>query len=129
MTGLTDGDVALKDGEGRGFHAAVAVDGLTIGEKATLGIRPEHIKIAEDEGSDDNGIGHKVRVETIEQLGGDAYLYCRTEGGQPLTVHVSGQTRVKRGDMAEARFRPEFTHLFRGSDGHAMTRRAIGESV
>ena len=129
VTGLTDGDVTLKDAEGRSFHAAVAVDGLTIGEKATLGIRPEHIKVAEDEGSDDSGIGHQVRVETIEQLGGDAYLYCRTEEGQPLTVHVSGQTRVKRGDMAEARFRPEFTHLFRASDGSALTRRSIGESV
>jgi multiple sugar transport system ATP-binding protein len=117
-----DGAVGLRDAAGRSYHAAVAAEGIKPGEAAMLGIRPEHLEVAETE-------DHPAEVASIEQLGGESYLYCRTPEGHALTLHMPGQTAIRRGDRVQLAFRPEFVHLFRSPDGTALTRKAVGEAV
>lgn len=116
------GEVSARDAAGNVYSAAVDGSGLTAGDAAVLGIRPDHIEIA-------SAGGHAVKVEAIEQLGGESYLYCVTGSGAKLTAHIAGQTAVKRGDIVHAVFRPDFAHIFRASDGLAQKRLVIGEAV
>ena len=114
--------VTVTDAAGNDFRAAVAGDGLAAGEAAEVGIRPDHLEVGE-------GSGHAVTVHSVEQLGGESYLYCETADKTALTVHLAGQTAIGRGETAHVLFRPEFTHLFRKSDGRAQRRLVIGEAV
>ena len=114
--------VTAKDADGNTYQAAVSHEGLSKGDAAVIGIRPDHLEIAKKGGV-------TVTVKAIEQLGGESYLYCETGSGQKLTAHLSGQTSVRRDETAHAVFRPEFTHLFRKSDGAAQKRTTIGEAV
>jgi multiple sugar transport system ATP-binding protein len=118
---IEDGGVRLKDRAGNLYQAAVSGEGLEPGEPVEVGIRPDHLVIGE------NGLA--AMVQSVEQLGGESYLYCETEAGTRLTVHLSGQTSVRRGETVAIVFRPEFIHLFRTRDGLAQERLVIGEAV
>ncbi len=84
------------------------------GTKATLGIRPEHIDVAELSGD----VG--LRVTLIEQLGGETFLYGTLSDGGEVTVRCSGQSRFKRGDTIGLNLQREHIHLF-GADGLVVT--------
>jgi multiple sugar transport system ATP-binding protein len=100
---------------------AVAADGSGSreGEPAVLGVRPEHVRLLPDGG---DGTAAAV-VHTTEQLGSDSYLYCELPGGQRLTIHHPGQTRVQRQERVPIAFDPVACHLFRGGEaGPALPR-------
>jgi multiple sugar transport system ATP-binding protein len=122
VAGVDDAGVDLRDAAGEVYRAAVDGRGLNPGDAVELGLRPEHIRA-------DAAGGHEVTVENVEQLGGESYLYCRTAHGVALTVHMPGQTGLRRGGAAHLAFPPENAHLFRVSDGVAMPRLVIGEAV
>ncbi len=114
--------VTARDAEGQVYEVAVDGSGLSLGDGVVVGIRPEHLDIGGEE-------GHPVSVQSIEQLGGESYLYCETASGAPLTAHFTGQTAMRRGDTAHALFHRAYTHLFLKSDGTALRRLEIGESA
>ncbi|HEY0034810.1 MAG TPA: sn-glycerol-3-phosphate ABC transporter ATP-binding protein UgpC, partial [Devosia sp.] len=63
-----------------------------------LGIRPEHISIAD-------GSGTKladVRVDLVENLGGQTVVYATTADGQALTIVLEGQRRFELGSTVSA---------------------------
>jgi len=72
---------------------------------ATLGIRPEHIRL-----SDHGPI--TATATSVEQLGSDSYLYCKLPGGQALTIHHAGQTAVERGAGVALEFLMAQAHVF-----------------
>lgn len=81
----------------------------------TLGVRPEHIGITENEGvrlAD-------VRVDLIESLGGQTLVYASTADGQPLTVALNGQRQINVGATVPLYVDPAHTHLF-AADGNAL---------
>jgi multiple sugar transport system ATP-binding protein len=114
--------VSVRDAADHLHRAAVSGEGLATGDKVVLGIRPEHLQLGGEGGLD-------VAVQTIEQLGGDSYLYCAAPDGTKLTAHLAGQTGVRRGDTVRMTLPPTFVHLFRGDTGVAQQRRVIGEAV
>ncbi len=74
----------------------------------TLGIRPEHITIAD-------GSGTKladVRVDLVENLGGQTVVYATTADGQALTIVLEGQKRFELGSTVSAFIDPNRVHLF-----------------
>jgi multiple sugar transport system ATP-binding protein len=74
----------------------------------TLGIRPEHITIAD-------GSGTKladVRVDLVENLGGQTVVYATTADGQALTIVLEGQKRFELGSTVSAFIDPARVHLF-----------------
>ncbi|MBN9333520.1 MAG: ATP-binding cassette domain-containing protein, partial [Devosia sp.] len=82
---------------GEGELVKTASGSLPLGRSAagtaTLGVRPEHITIVE-------GTGSKfadLRVDLVENLGGQTVLYATTTDGQSLTVVLEGQRHVELG--------------------------------
>ena len=97
-----DGQLALAGG---GTIALPVPPGaLQPGDSLTLGIRPEHIEVA------DGGLAFAVTL--TEQLGGNTVLYGTLPSGQPLVVQLVGQASIKRGDTLSVRFPPQHCHVF-----------------
>jgi multiple sugar transport system ATP-binding protein len=122
VDGMDAANVTARDAAGQTYQVAAEGDGLATGQEVIVGIRPEHLEIGGDG-------DHPVSVQSIEQLGGQSYVYCETPDGTQLTAHFVGQTAMRRGDKARARFRRSFTHLFRKDDGKALRRLEIGEAA
>ena len=81
----------------------------------TLGVRPEHITIAD-------GSGTKladVRVDLTESLGGQTVVYATTADGQALTIVLEGQRRFELGSTVSAYIDPARVHLF-DAEGNAI---------
>ncbi|ODT70376.1 MAG: sugar ABC transporter ATP-binding protein [Pelagibacterium sp. SCN 63-23] len=82
--------------------------GRDVSGAKTLGIRPEHITLTE-------GSGVKfadVRVDLVENLGGQTVLYATTSDGQSLTIVLEGQRSVELGSMVSAYLDPAKAHVF-----------------
>jgi len=104
---------------GAGEGLSVAGSTLTLSRPtagaATLGARPEHITIAE-------GTGVKladVRVDLVENLGGQTVVYATTGDGQPLNIVLEGQRQVALGSTVPAYVDPARIHLF-DAEGNAI---------
>ncbi|KQX38687.1 sugar ABC transporter ATP-binding protein [Devosia sp. Root436] len=94
--------------------AAINVAGNTIDVKrmvtgaTTMGVRPEHITLAE-------GSGIKladIRVDLVENLGGQTVVYATTADGQPINIVLEGQRPVELGSTVAAHIDPARIHLF-----------------
>ncbi|MBF0678992.1 MAG: sn-glycerol-3-phosphate ABC transporter ATP-binding protein UgpC [Devosia sp.] len=73
-----------------------------------LGIRPEHISITE-------GSGVKfadVRVDLVENLGGQTVVYATSNDGQGLNIVLEGQRQVELGTIVPAYLDPAKAHIF-----------------
>ncbi|MFD2648137.1 ABC transporter ATP-binding protein [Devosia albogilva] len=91
--------------------------GRTTTGATTLGVRPEHITLNE-------GTGIKLadlRVELVENLGGQTVVYATTTDGQPMTVVLEGQRPLTNGQTVSAHVDPALVHLFDAA-GNALPR-------
>jgi multiple sugar transport system ATP-binding protein len=92
----------------------VAAGSLKVGDKATLGFRPEHLKPAEN--------GELVgNVIVAERLGGETYLYIRSAEEPLFVVQADGDIPTRVHDRVAVRIDPETCHLFDG-DGRSLQR-------
>ncbi len=87
---------------------------LKAGDNITLGVRPEHFLV--DKTSD---AGFAGEVYAVERLGGETYIYLRTDAGREILVHASGDKNVRAGDRANIAFSLDQAHLF-GPDEMAI---------
>ncbi|MGA1116629.1 MAG: ABC transporter ATP-binding protein [Opitutales bacterium] len=78
----------------------------------SLGIRPESIHIDLKNEGELHGT-----VRNFEQLGSITYLYVELANQEKLTVHLSSQADVRRGQQVGISFPATECHLFRESDG------------
>jgi multiple sugar transport system ATP-binding protein len=88
------------------------VRGEAPGATVTLGIRPEHVEPCPEADAD-----LTVRVDLVEQLGGETFLYTAINSGGPnddipLTIRCDGQSRLARGDVLPVRFSRDHLHRF-----------------
>jgi len=74
----------------------------------TFGIRPEHITITEGSGAKLTD----VRVDLVENLGGQTLLYTTTADGQALTIVLEGQRPADLGSTVSVYIDPAKAHLF-----------------
>jgi multiple sugar transport system ATP-binding protein len=89
-----------------------------VGDKVTLGVRPEHFVV----GGDGNAID--VTVTFVESLGGSTQAYCAFPGvDDALTCDLDGRTRVRHGDALKLSIPADATYLF-DRDGKAFRRLA-----
>ena len=112
-TAGTDG-VAVTLPGGRDVRVPVAAGALRPGDKATLGLRPEHLKPTAN--------GELVgNVIVAERLGGETYLYIRS-GDEPLfVVQADGDNPTRVHDRVAVGIDPETCHLF-DADGRSLPR-------
>ena len=80
-----------------------------------LGLRPEALDLAPD--------GVPARVEVVEELGADAFVFCTAElGGEATTLvaRVDVRRRPERGERVSLRPRSGEAHLFDAETGERL---------
>ncbi len=90
-----------------------------IGDEVTLGIRPEHIDVAE-------ATGIPAEVQAVEHLGSQAFLYLTIAPGETLTMTVEGDTAVIAEQQIRITLNPRSIHLF-DSNGNRIGIRPMSE--
>ena len=83
-----------------------------VGDKVTLGVRPEHISLVTSEGI-------SAQVQAVEHLGSESYLHLNLGSGEPFTVRVNGETSVVPDQQIQLRMDSKCLHLF-DRNGDAM---------
>ena len=79
---------------------------VTPGQKVIVGIRPEHFLGTPE------GPGLEVRIEVVENLGGIAYAYGRTNAAQDVILKAESETPPRPGATVTASIRDDYCHLF-----------------
>ena len=87
-----------------------------IGDKVTLGVRPEHLRV----GTAENAL--HTQVTFVESLGSISYAYCSNPGSaEVLTAAIDGHTQLRGGNALLLGVAPERTYLF-DAQGRAFRR-------
>jgi multiple sugar transport system ATP-binding protein len=97
-------DVPLPEGAHANGHSSLV-----------LGVRPESLEVASE--------GIQAKVDVIEDVGADAFVFCSTEvGGQPTRLIARTEVRnaPKQGDQVALRPRADEAHLFDPSTGERL---------
>jgi multiple sugar transport system ATP-binding protein len=92
-----------------------------VGDKVTLGVRPEHFEV----GGAENALPTKVVF--VETLGSATVAYCEYAGAsEPLTCELDGRVRPKNGAAVTLSVPAACAYVF-DADGAAMRRLAPGQ--
>ncbi len=83
---------------------------LTVGDRATIGIRPEHMRI------DANNPTIMGEVLVVERLGDATSLYVKVSGGETLIVQAEGDRQVSVRDQVPIHIDGNLCHLFDAND-------------
>jgi len=85
------------------------------GRSLVLGVRPESLELAER--------GLPARVDVVEELGADAYVFCRAELGREetkLVARVDARSVPARGERVSLRPLVDGLHLFDAESGERL---------
>ena len=94
---------------------AVSHPAAPAGSQVTLGIRPEHMRIAAGEG----GLRLPATVELVERLGETGYAHLRLPSGSLAIAEIRGETGLRTGDRTTVVLDAAHLHLF-GADGRRL---------
>ena len=78
------------------------------GDAIEMGVRANHLELATSEADADL----IVAVQSVEQLGGETYLYGTIGGEVSFTVNVQGQSTIVGGDRVPVKIKPALVHVF-----------------
>jgi len=90
----------------------------------TLGIRPEHIQIADADA--ENAI--QTTIEVVEPMGEVTYAYFEI-GEQTYTASIDGEIRISAGEDVHVVFPEEKIHIFDGRTGAAVKNSELDEKA
>jgi multiple sugar transport system ATP-binding protein len=94
--------------------------GLRADDPVTLGVRPEHVILADAGASGDTpGLPLALPCLLVEQLGESHLLHLQWPGGGTLTVRAAGDARQRAGDRLDLILPAARCHLF-AADGRAL---------
>jgi multiple sugar transport system ATP-binding protein len=99
---------------GAKISVPVEGQGRQVGDKVTLGVRPEHLL---EGGGGEGEIQAKVLV--VERLGGATFIHASIPGGEIVTAELDGNSQVKVGDQLRLGISANTCHLF-AADGLAL---------
>ncbi|MER9656572.1 sn-glycerol-3-phosphate ABC transporter ATP-binding protein UgpC [Mesorhizobium sp. M0152] len=111
---LTDGAPSFR-GAGDISVPLAAPSSIGNGEPVVLGIRPEHLRLA------DNGI--PVTVVVIEPTGSEVQIIGRTAGGEDIVVNFRERHSFTPGETIRLSVEPGLIHLFHGETGKRIETR------
>ncbi len=104
-----------------GFGAKIALNSgfeASAGTAVTLGLRPEHLRVAHRTAGEavDGGIAATVRV--VEFSGADTLLSCESEVGETtIQALIHDRTDLRPGDAVTLSIAPERVHVFDAATG------------
>ncbi|RLM84237.1 sn-glycerol-3-phosphate ABC transporter ATP-binding protein UgpC [Halobellus sp. Atlit-38R] len=96
----------------------------TASQDLTLGIRPEHIQIADADA--ENAI--QTTIEVVEPMGEVTYAYFEI-GDQTYTASIDGEIRISAGEDVHVVFPEEKIHIFDGRTGAAVKNSELDEKA
>jgi len=105
---VTEEGISLCVGDGRGA-IQVAVDGTRnlVGVDCTVGIRPEHLALA------DSGTFTGTVIAT-EILGSETIVFANLQDGENVTASIRGIRSLEPGAIVRFSVDPRFVHVFDG---------------
>ncbi|WP_049732402.1 ABC transporter ATP-binding protein [Rhizobium ecuadorense] len=101
------GEGGLVEVAGSRIETALVSTCRPAGGAVTLGLRPEHLKVASDHAG-----SLIAKVDFSEYLGGTQYLYCQLADGQSLTVEHRSPISIAAGEQVSLLFEPSDCRLF-----------------
>ena len=122
--GFLKGKITRIDGQGcevlldAGTRITLPLSGanLSVGGAVTLGIRPEHLELAQT-----GDCTLHVTADVSERLGSDTFCHVVTSSGEALTMRVRGDLASRYGETLSLHLDAQHCHLF-DADGVALTR-------
>ncbi|UCC73440.1 MAG: ABC transporter ATP-binding protein [Gemmatimonadota bacterium] len=99
--------------KGKSFQLSVPCPGAAPSGLATLGARPEDLRI-----SDAGTFSAVVRV--VEPMGSEMYIHLATEYGTRVVVRAPADARVAVDERVAVAIPPEKVHLFRSDSGERI---------
>ncbi|MBY3366187.1 ABC transporter ATP-binding protein [Rhizobium laguerreae] len=110
-----DGGFAEVETVGGHRLSVIAKETRPAGERVSIGIRPQHITLAD--------AGSASRLDTsvtlVEELGSETVVHAEAAGKKLIAV-FAGQQRMKSGDSLPLHLDPDILHLF-GEDGRRLS--------
>ncbi len=100
----------MRLGDGSEVQTRVPRDRVSAEGALQLGLRPEHVSVANGEATT------QATVDLVERLGERTLVYARLADGEPITAEDEGNSRVRIGDKVGLRIDGAAAHLF-GPDG------------
>ena len=86
------------------------------GRRVTLGLRPEHLRPA-----DDGDAGLRFAVQLVEHLGADTLAHgVLGENGDDITLRLAGISRIAVGDSLALTIEPGNVHVFDHDSGKRL---------
>jgi multiple sugar transport system ATP-binding protein len=96
LQAVTPEEATVKLGDGALMRCAVDATRGRVGDKVTLGIRPEHLQPAQGA----NPL--RAKVSFVDRLGGTSFVYFDFPGAEmSLTAEVAGHAAVRPGDLVD----------------------------
>jgi ABC-type sugar transport system ATPase subunit len=79
----------------------------------TVGVRPEHVRLADPDAS---GQGTRGKVVYAEYLGESSYVQVQLVSGETVLAKEEGTAMAQTGDHVKVQFAPEHMHVFDAAD-------------
>ena len=106
VTAVNDSGITVKLPGDASVTIPVKRGKLSVGDSATLGIRPEHL------GLDRNSATVNGEVLVVERRGGQTYLYVKIAGGDTLVVQTDGDHSSQLRDLVPVHISGDICPLF-----------------
>ncbi|WP_256289404.1 ABC transporter ATP-binding protein [Halobellus inordinatus] len=119
-----DGETLEHDEFSYQISATTSDELETASQDLTLGIRPEHIQIADADA--ENAI--QTTIEVVEPMGEVTYAYFEISD-QTYTASIDGEIRISSGEDVHVVFPEEKIHIFDGRTGAAVKNSELDEKA
>jgi len=111
ITQVSQQSVTLKLESGKEVSLPVDGSGLATADRVTVGIRPEHCSIADQDTALFTGT-----VEVVEHLGEAGLVYVRTGSDELFVARVAGDTAIKTGETVGIQAAEQDCYVFDTAD-------------
>ena len=111
----TTGSLTVELDGGHKMSLPVDTTGVSKGDTVEVGIRPEHVTLAEE--------GLDITVNVLERLGGVSITYGTIGNGTRFCASLSGDAPIQQGKNMRLSVAPEDCHVFQ-SNGQVLRRKS-----
>ncbi len=122
VSGISKNGLAVRLAGDTDMTLPVATDGVSVGDKVEVGIRPEHAHYAPK-----NGI-LEISIDILERLGGVSITYGKVAGCDKFCAVLDGEAPISEGQVVPLGVDPADCHVFTMS-GDALIRQKIPSLV
>lgn len=115
VTAVNDSGTTVNLPHGGSVTVSVKPGSVSVGDRVTLGVRPEHLRLSQTNAT------MSGEVLVVERLGGETYLFVKVAGGDTIVVQTYGDNESRIGDRVPIQINGDLCHLF-DSNGEAVAR-------